>query len=234
MTFSSKLTLIFLIPALAGVAYAGAGANGGQGNDTIAFTYDLVYGTISPPSGSPVDFLATTVNINIFLEDFLSGDGGTPPAVNPIVDNGATGLLALSPTSPLVLTLTPTVFTASFADELVDNIWFSNGTAGQIDPADISDPAAILSAAENLGALSGPGSFDSSSSAEGSASFSNAFSQGSPDVSGELDATIDLEQLDLYTPVTATPEPSEGWFLSGVLGALLLIRSGRRFVSSRP
>jgi hypothetical protein len=232
VTLLSKLKLIWLAALLAGVAYAGSGANGGQGDDTESFTYDLVYGTISPSLGSPIDFVATTADVTIFLEDFTAGgDSGIPS----IVENGAAGLLALSPTGPFEVTFpqsgggSPISFTADFIYTVADDIWFSNGTVGEIDPSDISVPSAILAAAESLGGLS-DGPFVTSSSSEGSVSFSNVFSQSDPEISGNLDDTVNLEQLDFSTPVTATPEPSLFWV--GLIA--LVVMAGVRAVRRNP
>jgi len=235
MAFSSCLKTILLLPVLTGVVFAGAGANGGQGYDPVIFSYDLVFGTISPSSGSPVNFLATTVNVDTFLADFSNGgDSGTPPTVNSIVDTGVAGLLALSASTPLQFVLTPTGggsplnISDPFANQLTDNIWFSNGTAGQINPSDISNSSAILSAAQTLGALSGSDSFASSQSGEGSVSFTNSTTLLDPSVSFVLGANINLEELDLSAPVASTPEPSMLWFgllvFAAIIGSRLYYR----------
>src|SRR5580658_4557188 len=156
---SHCLVAIFLTSS---IAYAGAGANGGLGFINQG-TYQLVYGTVSPASGSPFDFLATDANINLLLSDFTTGGDGTvlPTGLDPRILAGTAGLL-LSPTTPYTALFTESGDTQSItmesAAQEVDNIWFSKGALGQISPTDLTDPSQILALAETLGVFGGPGS----------------------------------------------------------------------------
>ncbi|HEX5230586.1 MAG TPA: hypothetical protein VFW44_22900 [Bryobacteraceae bacterium] len=239
-------TSILLMLGLASFLYAGAGTNGGPGFLPVDFDFDLMYGTISPTSGSPVNFIATTVNIDAVLADFSNGgDSGVPPAgLDPIVSAGTLGLLG-GATGPLNLVLNESgggtlAITSDSAFQTLDNIWFSNGAVGQIDPSKISDPAAILVEAEALGAFSattGPQSVLLSSA--GSVDFTNTVSQivnPGGDISYILASDIALEKLDFSTGQASVPEPSLGWLGLLVFGAMVwrLRLQFRSEMSSRP
>ncbi len=232
--------LLALAPA---AAFAGAGANGGQGGGPIVIgPYTITFGTIWSTSGTPVDFLTTDGNLSFFLSNFATGDdSGVPPAgLDPRIYTGAAGLAA-SPTTGFMVNFTQnsTLYTFTIDGTTTNNIWFSNGALGGINPADIADPATILDEAESLGALSPPNAPSGSTlSADGSVQFSDSFSEeaqaadGSSILeSGVLQTTYQLDELDLgQPPVSATPEPASFWMaLTGLLVVLwqrrLLLRA---------
>ncbi len=236
---SSGIQGIFLTALFAGVVYAGAGANGGNGGEVSDNSYQLVFGTISPASGSPIDFLATDANLNVFLSSFSTGDdSGTPPVgLDPRVYAGAAGLL-LSPTlSYTALFTDPSNNTESIALDptivwqTVDDIWFSNGALGQIDSSDLLDPAQILAEAEALGVLSGTsGPFGTTSSPAGNVQFHNTIVQA-VDNSGlevfSLGANISLTELKFSAGQASVPEPSALWLGLIGFGAIVLGRKNK-------
>jgi hypothetical protein len=230
---SHSLIAIFLTSA---VAYAGAGANGGQ-----AFfnqnTYELVYGTVTPASGSPFNFLATDANINLLLSDFTTGgDTAIPPTgLDPRVLAGTAGLL-LSPTVPFTALFTesgagPTEsITMESAAQELDNIWFSNGALGQISPADLTDPSQILAVADALGVFGGGSPSSVSLTPAGSYNFTDTVTQDVTTSNGTspfpvvLSAQINLTELDFSAGQASVPEPSEAWTVGIALAAAAIYR----------
>lgn len=230
-SFSSSLIAIFLTSA---VAYAGAGANGGQGFVNQLDSLQLVYGTISPSSGSPFDFLATDANINLLLSDFTTGgDSLSPPtSLDPRVLAGTAGLLT-SPTVPYTAFFTKPgggteSITMEFAAQEVDNIWFSNGALGQISAADLTDASQILAVAESLGVFGGGGSPSSiSSTSAGTYPFTNTTIQDvnmPPAQAVVLNVEISLTELDFSAGSTSVPEPSQAWIIGIGLASVAIYR----------
>jgi hypothetical protein len=231
---SSGLIAIFLTST---AAYAGAGANGGQGFINQLDSLQLVYGTVSPASGSAFNFLATDANINLLLSDFTTGgDSLSPPTgLDPIVLAGTAGLLT-SPTVPYTALFTesgggPTQsITMEFAAQEVDNIWFSTGALGQISAADLTDPSQILAVAESLGVFGGGSPSSISSTSEGTYPFTNTTVQdiapGDPDSQRAvvLNVEISLTELDFSAGQTSVPEPSEAWIVGIGLAAAAFYR----------
>lgn len=232
MIARNSCVAIFLTYA---AAYAGTGANGGNGPGfTSQNTYQLVFGSVSPASGTPFDFLATDANIDVLLSDFSTGgDSGVPPTgLRPRVLAGTAGLL-LSPIAGLYTPVftgpgpTTEPITSQFVSQLTDNIWFSNGALGQISPSNLADPSQILAIAQTLGVFSGSGTLTPSSIPAGSVDFSNITDQiaNSQVQTLELAAHIDLQELDFSSPSpTSVPEPSAVWVSAIGLTAVALRR----------
>lgn len=219
-------------------AYAAAGTAGGGETVYVSndYTGNIVFGTISLNAGSPVDFVAVSGQCDTSTPN-CSGVEMMEALINGIGDGPLVYPMGLDSriTSGLNTLISDQTSPKPFNN---DDIEFSSGAIGYLDPASFTDPSDILQEAALLGVPGfGPSTVlaGSSLNSDGSAQItgSQTSTQNVPLGNGEFEvvATVDdysfnmsLQQLDIQAAgqISGTPEPSDLILLLACFGVVLI------------